>query len=220
MRAMLLHKGSIMDILMLRIEPNLTWEELEGYLGCVSRARRAAIARKKCESDKINSLLSRLLVLSEISRRTGLAQRKIKFTYGTNGKPYLKGGGLEFSVSHTDGAICAAFSENGEIGIDVERRDRRVSEGLYKRVLSEEEQFHLTSNLDFLRFWVQKEAFLKRLGIGITRDLRGINSLELPDTAVIDCGDFFVGASGKGAPDSTVREITVSELLSRFVKLV
>lgn len=206
-----------MDILLMRVSEKLTWAEIEGYSGSLSRERRNAISRKKQEGDRINALLSRLLIMSELSARTGIPERKIKFTYGTNGKPYLKNKELEFSLSHTEGAICAAFSTAGEIGVDVERRDRRVSDTLYKRVLSDEEQFHLTSSADFIRFWVQKEAFLKRLGVGITRDLRGVNSLELPDTAPIDCGDVFVGASGKGALDAVVREISVEEVLKRFV---
>lgn len=206
-----------MDILLMRVSEKLTWAEIEGYAGCLSRDRRNAILRKKQEGDRINALLSRLLIMSELSARIGIPERKIKFTYGTNGKPYLKNKELEFSLSHTEGAICAAFSTAGEIGVDVERRDRRVSDTLYKRVLSDEEQFHLTSSADFIRFWVQKEAFLKRLGIGITRDLRGVNSLELPDTTAIDCGDVFVGASGKGALDAVVREISVEEILKRFV---
>lgn len=211
--------GSVMDIILLRIENNLTWEELKGFMGCLSAPRRAAVNKKANEGDKINALLSRLLVTSEIRRRTGVPPRKMKFEYGTYGKPYLKDSELQFSLSHTHGAICAAFGENGEIGVDVERRDRRVNEIMYKRVLSEEERFHATSDVDFLRFWVQKEAFLKRLGVGITRDLRGVNSLELPDTAVIDCGDLLVGASGKGALDAGVKEITIEEVLERFVML-
>lgn len=207
-----------MDIILLRTSENLTWEEISGYLGCIDKARRAAVNRKANETDKINALLSRLLVLSEIKSRTGLPERKIRFTLGTYGKPYLKDSSLFFSLSHTRGAICAAFSEGEEIGIDVERRDRRVSEAMYKRVLSEEERFRATSDIDFIRFWVQKEAFLKRLGIGISRDLRGVNSPELPDTSVIDCGELLVGASGKGAPDAGVTEITLDELLDRFTK--
>ena len=209
-----------MDIILLRTSEKLTWEEISGYLGCLDKARRAAVNRIANDADKINALLSRLLIMSEIKSRTGLPERKIRFTLGTYGKPYLKDSDLHFSLSHTRGAICAAFCEGEEIGIDVERRDRRISEAMYKRVLSEEERFHATSDIDFIRFWVQKEAFLKRLGIGISRDLRGVNSLELPDTAVIDCGDLLVGASGKGALDAGVSEITLDELLGRFTKLL
>lgn len=209
-----------MDILLLQTTNELTWAELEGYMGCLSGARRKGVLKKKNSADRINALLSQLLILSELTGRTGLPLRKIRFEFGTHGKPYLKDGGIWFSLSHTNGAICAAFSDKDEIGIDVERKDRRINEAMYKRVLSDEEAFHLTSNSDFLRFWVQKEAFLKRLGIGITRDLRGVNSLELPDTTVIDHGGFFVGASGKGAQDAKVREISLNELLDRYVLTV
>lgn len=206
-----------MEILLMRVSDKLTWLELEGFSGCLSADVRRGITKKKNERDKINALLSRLLVLSELSRRTGLPLRKIKFEPGTHGKPYLKDSETQFSLSHTRGAICVAFSEKDEIGIDIERSDRRVNESMYKRVLSNEELFHLTSDADFLRFWVQKEAFLKRLGIGITRDLRGVNSLELPDTTVTERRGYFIGASGKGAMDAAIREITVDEILSRYL---
>lgn len=206
-----------MDILLLQVDSKLTWRELEGYLGCLSAARRTGIMKKKSDGDRINALLSQLLILSELSRRTKLPLKKLKFEFGAHGKPYLKGGEIQFSLSHTNGAICAAFSDKEEIGIDIERKDRRISDSMYKRVLSDEEMFHLTSNADFLRFWVQKEAFLKRLGIGITRDLRGVNSLELPDTTVMEHGGFFVGASGKGALDASLREIALKEVLGRYV---
>ena len=206
-----------MDILLLQVDENLTWRELKGYMGCLSGARQRGIMKKKSDGDRINALLSRLLILSELSRRTKLPLRKLKFELGTHGKPYLKAGGVQFSLSHTRGAICAAFSDKEEIGVDIERKDRRVNEAMYKRVLSDEEAFHLTSNGDFLRFWVQKEAFLKRLGIGITRDLRGVNSLELPDTTAIEHGSYFVGASGKGAFDAAVSEVSINEVLSRYV---
>lgn len=205
-----------MDIILVRVKESVTWAELSGFAGSLDPVRRAAVNRKANDGDKINSLLSRLLLLSEIRRRTGIPERKVKLTLGSFGKPYLKNSELQFSLSHTRGAICAAFGENGEVGVDIERRDRRVNERMYKRVLCGEEQVHATSDADFIRFWVKKEAFLKRLGVGITRDLRGVNSLELPDTDVIDCGEFFVGASGKGAPDAAVKELPLDELLERF----
>ena len=209
-----------MNILLLRTDEKLTWAEISGYTGCLDSARRKSIDKKKNDGDKINSLLSRLLVISEIKRRTGFSDRKIKFTFGPFGKPYLKNSNLQFSLSHTKGAIVAAFEEGEEIGVDVERRDRRVSDTMYKRVLSEEERFRATSDSDFIRFWVQKEAFLKRLGVGISRDLCGVNVPDLPDTTAIDCGDLLVGISGKGALEASVTEITLEELLNRYTKLL
>lgn len=217
-----------MDILILTYSQSLSWAELEGYLGCLTPARRRGILKKKQEPDRINALLSRLLVLSEITRRTGIPQNKISFDFGTHGKPYLKNSRLQFSLSHTSGAVCAAFSavpEQGgepdasEIGIDVEKRNRRVNPAIYKRSLAEDEKPLVRSPEDFIRCWVKKEAFLKRTGFGIVCDLRGINTNILPDTAAFDCQDLIVGASGKGALTASVTTLTLEELLGRYVKL-
>ncbi len=215
-----------MDILILNYSQSLSWKELEGYLGCLTPARRRGVLKKKQESDRINTLLSRLLVLSEITRRTGIPQNKIRFDFGTHGKPYLKNSKLQFSLSHTNGAVCAAFSaipdddsEIGEIGIDIENRRRRVNPVIYDRSLAEDEKPLVRSPEDFIRCWVKKEAFLKRTGFGIVCDLKGINTNLLPDTAAFDCGELIVGASGRGALTATVTTIALEELLGRYVKL-
>lgn len=208
-----------MEILLLKTG-SVSWNEISGFLGSLDSARRKSVLKKAGESDKINSLLSKLLLLSELEKRTQIPRKKLAFTLGAHGKPYLKNSDLFFSLSHTTGAIAAAFSEDGEIGVDVESKSRRVSEKMYPRVLSDEERESVHNSEDFLRLWVQKEAFLKRLGIGITRDLRTISPEKLPDTAAVELGGFFVGASGEGASLAEVREIELSEVLGRFVKLV
>lgn len=224
-----------MDILILTYSESVSWKELEGFLGCLSPARKRGVLKKKTDTDRINTLLSRLLVLSEISRRTGIPEKKIRFCFGAHGKPYLKNSKLQFSLSHTKGAVCAAFSAieadadgsseapkdsgNTEIGIDVEDRSRRVAAAMYKRALSAEEQASVHSSEDFLRCWVKKEAFLKRMGTGIITDLRGLNTSILPDTASFDCGDYIIGASGRGALTAAVNTIALDELLNRYIKL-
>ena len=218
-----------MDILVLNYSQDISWNELEGYLSCLTPARRRGVLKKKQGSDRINTLLSRLLVLSEITRRTGIPQNKIRFDFGAHGKPYLKNSRLQFSLSHTNGAVCAAFSaipdnssgensEIGEIGIDIENRSRRVNPVIYKRSLAEDEKPLVHSPEDFIRCWVKKEAFLKRTGFGIVCDLKGINTNLLPDTAAFDCGELIVGASGRGALTASITTVTLEELLERYTK--
>ncbi len=209
-----------MDIILLKYPETTSWLELEGYAGCLTHARRNGVLKKKTEGDRINALLSRLLTLSEIESRTGIKQSKIEFTRGTHGKPYIKGSELQFSLSHTGSAICLAFSENGEIGVDIERKDRAIKPELFKRVLCDEELAALEKGGSFIRFWVQKEAFLKRLGLGISRDLRGVNTLTLPNTTAVEHGEYFIGISGKDVTDkeARVREIELSALLDRYIK--
>ena len=180
------------------------FREAEQYLPLVSALRRDRIAKKLRDEDKLQALAAGLLLSGELSRRSGIPRERLRYSHGPFGKPYLIGGGVEFSLSHTRGAVCAAFSGEGEVGADIERRDRRVSERLYSRVLSGSE--------DFIRLWVQKEAFLKRLGTGIADDLRGVDTTLLRDTAARECGEYFVGLSGPGAESAEILVITFREL--------
>lgn len=210
-----------MDIILLKYPENTPWISLEGFLGCLTPARRSGVLKKKTERDRINALLSRLLMLSEIESRTGIKQAKIEFTHGAHGKPYIKNSPLQFSLSHTGNAVCLAFSEDGEIGVDIERKNRSIKPENYKRVLCDEELAALENGENFIRFWVQKEAFLKRLGLGISRDLRGVNTLTLPNTAVTEHGDYYIGVSGKEInknEEVQVHEIELSALLDRYIK--
>lgn len=215
-----------MEILILTYSQSLTWSELEGYLGCLTAPRRNGVLKKKTDKDRINALLSRLLMLSEISNRTGIPQKKIKFDFGSHGKPYLNNSKLQFSLSHTNGAICMAFSDhpedpsNEELGVDIEDRCRKVNPVMYKRTLSDAEAKSVHSPEDFIRCWVQKEAFLKRLGIGLSRDLRGIDTTILPDTAEFDVGNHMVGISGEGAREARITTMTADDLLARYTKLL
>ena len=106
--------------------------------------------------------------------------------------------------------------ESGEVGVDIERRDRRVSERIRERILSENEKLLVSSTEDLLRLWVQKEAFLKRLGTGIADDLRGADTTLMQDTEALCCGEYLVGVSGRGAGAAQVKVITLDELLRQF----
>ena len=190
--------------------------EVQQYTAFLSDYRRRSIERKKNDRDKLLSLTAGLLTSLEISRRTGIPRDRIGYEHGSFGKPYIIGSDLQFSISHTEGAVCAAFSELGEVGADIEKKSRRVSQSLYDRVLSDAEKPMVKSGEDFVRLWVQKEAFLKRLGTGITTSLRGVDTTLLHDTAAFGYGEYFIGASGKGADTAIIRGISLSELLAEY----
>ena len=78
-----------MEILLLRTG-NVSWSELSGFLGCLDSARRKSVLKKANDSDRINSLLSRLLMLSELEKRTKIPRKKLAFTLGAYGKPYMR----------------------------------------------------------------------------------------------------------------------------------
>lgn len=204
-----------MDVILLEYPETICFDDIENYLRYLTVPRQNGILKKKNENGRINTLLSRLLLLWELEQRTGIPQDKIEFVRGTHGKPYLKGSNLQFSLSHTKGAVCVAFSDKGEIGVDVERAARRVRPDLYKNVLCEEELAALDSS-GFLHFWVQKEAFLKRLGLGITQDLRGVNTFLIPNTAAVKTDRYYIGISAEEPPTTTITTISLPGLLGRY----
>ena len=77
-------------------------------------------------------------------------------------------------------------------------------------------RFFISLEEDLMRLWVQKEAFLKRLGTGIADDLRGADTTLMQDTEALCCGEYIVGVSGRGAGAAQVKVITLDELLRQF----
>lgn len=97
------------------------------------------------------------------------------FLYNDYGAPYIKGG-PHFSISHCKRGIAVAVSEN-PIGIDIEAI-RTFSPELMRKTMNEDEQLRITSSaipeVEFIRFWTQKEALLKLQGTGIISDLHHV----------------------------------------------
>ena len=197
----------------------LSKEEYPVIMECLpvaTKHRRAVVAARRSEDAKALSLTAELIALNEIRSITGIEPSRIRFEHGTHGKPYLKGGAVEFSLSHTDGAVCAAFSQEGEVGVDIELKNRNVSDALKRRTLSDTEQDRISTSEDFMQAWVQKEAFLKRTGIGITTSLKTVDTSIIPDTCAVEYGDYFIGISGKGAAAASIVEISAKDLAKCF----
>lgn len=203
------------DVVIAKTE-GITFAQVESYSKYLSPLRRDRIGKKRLDEDKLLSLAAGLLLSSELSRRAGIPVQRLKYTHGGFGKPYLIGSEWQFSLSHTKGAVCAGFSPKEEIGVDIERKSRQISSRLYERVLSPAERDCVRSSEDFIRAWVKKEAFLKRLGTGISGDLRGADTSILRDTAAFDVGDLLAGISCKGAEGANIRIIALEDVLKCF----
>lgn len=97
------------------------------------------------------------------------------FLYNDYGAPYIKGG-PHFSISHCKRGIAVAVSQN-PIGIDIESI-RSFKPELMSKTMNEDEQLRITSSaipeVEFIRFWTQKEALLKLQGTGIISDLHHV----------------------------------------------
>lgn len=87
------------------------------------------------------------------------------------GRPRLSSG--DISISHTGNIIAIAISDY-KVGIDIERKNRKIS----KELISIEN-------------WTKKECYAKYLGCGITREL--LNSVPPADLiTTFIYGDFIL----------------------------
>lgn len=112
----------------------------------------------------------------------------VRFDYASGGKPLVKGGSLDFNLSHSGNLAIYAFTRGCEIGIDLEER-RAVPDLLHiaRRYFAPKEYAELAA-LDpslrtdaFFRCWTRKEAYLKAIGEGIVAPLDQFEVTLLPD---------------------------------------
>lgn len=104
---------------------------------------------------------------------TGKAVSEIRLIFSEKGKPYLRENPFYFSLSHSDGKVICAVSEN-ELGADIQLV-KPVRDGVVKRALCENEMRIYEESekkpLCFASFWTQKESYLKYTGEGIAAGL-------------------------------------------------
>lgn len=109
---------------------------------------------------KLNSYLS------------GLTSSPLKILRTENGKPYLEGNPLFFSISHSRDRAVIVISDN-QVGVDMEV----ISDRNYKAVLSRfsaEERAEIADTADFLKHWTVREAYIKMLGSTLAEKLKGL----------------------------------------------
>jgi len=150
----------------------------------------------KTEKEKAASFIRPELQQKYINTRGRLRQvlgsylnikpQQINIQIAEYGKPFIEGAELFFNLSHTGNKLVLAVSNTGEIGIDLERyKQRHNLIGLVKKCFSALEQDYWLGlsesqkTIQFYRFWVRKEAFVKAVGRGIAI---GLNQCEVnPD---------------------------------------
>ncbi|HET6548121.1 MAG TPA: 4'-phosphopantetheinyl transferase superfamily protein, partial [Solirubrobacter sp.] len=114
---------------------------------------------------------------------------------------------LRFNLSHSGGRALIALAEGVEVGIDVERTDRRSR--AIERTLTEGERAALHArdrHRALLQVWCRKEALAKAIGGGLgwapeTFDTTRPGGYALAD---LELGDGYVAAIAVAAPTAEV----------------
>lgn len=133
-----------------------------------ARFRFADDARRYCLAHAaLRTLLGAVLNVPPLS---------LQFVTGEQGKPRLAEFDLAFNLSHAEDWLAVAIGGQ-ELGVDIEGDEELVEEDLLalaREVLTREEWARFAGIPEperisaFLRFWTQKEAYLKALGTGFS----------------------------------------------------
>ncbi len=152
------------------------------YRALMSAGERQRNERYRFEHLREADCVTRALVRTVLSRYVPLAPDEWRFSPGEHGKPEIDQPGLElplrFNLSHTSRYVVCAVGLERDLGVDIERTQRRNSVlNIANRYFSEQEVDELfrlpaTQQEDrFFDYWTLKEAYMKASGEGIALGL-------------------------------------------------
>jgi 4'-phosphopantetheinyl transferase len=153
-------------------------EKLQQLLAADERERAN---RFHFEKDRRHFIVARATLRTLLGRYLKKEPAQLRFSYSDYGKPSLKlepaqpTQRLRFNLAHSGGLAVLAFTEIGEIGIDLEQlRAEFTGDDIARRFFSATEVARLdrlSGDARFLAFfncWTRKEAFIKAKGIGLS----------------------------------------------------
>lgn len=112
-----------------------------------------------------------------------------KIEYKESGKPYLKSGNYNISISHTASYASIIVSQNREVSIDIEKYGSRIEKVISRFVRDDEEItcYNGDKIWSMLLHWSAKEAAYKMIDL---QDLDLKKHLLIYPFAVNDKGEF------------------------------
>jgi 4'-phosphopantetheinyl transferase len=151
---------------------------LQSLLLTLSSDERGRSERFRFAKDRNRYVIARGILRALLGDYLGVPPASLRFSYGSFGKPFLAPESLpypiHFSVSHSCGLAVFGFSQDQEIGIDLERiRMDFEFEQIAKSFFPSGEFSGLHSLVasgrfvDFFRVWTCLEAYAKARGTGL-----------------------------------------------------
>lgn len=170
-----------MKVRILFIDTGIPFCKYEKYLNLISEERIRKIARFRFDKDKTVSLFTELLIRHEVSEQLKIPYHMINFSYGEFGKLGISGrDDYHFSVSHSGN--CIVFADcNEPIGIDIEKVSKANMSISRNFFTGNEHNLILNSvtpNNIFYKIWTSKEAYLKMLGVGLSKPLKSFDTSD------------------------------------------
>lgn len=162
---------------MIYIDDHIEEMDLEAALKQVSSQRREKALRFRHEAGQRQSVAAYRLLQQALEEEYGITEPQ-ELAFGEHDKPYLKDHpDIHFSLSHCRVAVACAVSDR-PVGIDIESI-RSYREELAAYVLNEDDLQEVRQaerpDVEFIKRWTQKEAFLKLTGQGISNAMKDLD---------------------------------------------
>jgi len=161
---------------------------LRRYLSYVSESCKDKITKLKRWQDVNNGILARVLLLEGLKRYGHNLNWLPPINYGLHHKPYIALD-VEFNISHSDNMVICALSDEGTIGVDIEKiKAVAISDFNFQFSSKELHDINLSQNplREFYRYWTKKEAVIKADGRGLNIPLNNINVLQNSGSIFLD----------------------------------
>jgi 4'-phosphopantetheinyl transferase len=183
--------------------------EVEAARQVVDSADREAAARRQRPDDARRTLAGRVALRLLVAVRLGVpvslaSQIVVDRTCSTchlpHGRPRVAG--LSVSTSSSEERVLVAVAEEGtEVGVDIERVPPTVFDGFDDFVLHPDERERFgpvtrgaSGTAARLSCWVEKEAVLKAVGVGLASPPHELLLATRPDDAVLPTRADMIGA--------------------------
>jgi 4'-phosphopantetheinyl transferase len=154
---------------------------------------RVRAERFRRPRDRARWISGRVALRQILAGYTGTMPAQLRLTHGTHGKPALAGeSSLRFNLAHAEERAALAVAWEREVGIDLEPIDVGLDvSSLLAVVCSQTEAAGIAALTPvaraeaFLTCWTLKEAYLKGIGAGLSRDPRTVEIARSPDDCPI-----------------------------------
>jgi 4'-phosphopantetheinyl transferase len=162
--------------------------------------------RYHADVDRAMFLAGRVMARALVGRALDVAPTAWTWHEGPRGRPGVAGANesLAFNIAHSGGTVVCAVRRDGEVGVDVESRDRRaIDPRLVARYCAPDEARDIEQHGPdgwrdrFLQYWTLKEAYLKARGLGIAVPLASLSFRLDPDPVRLTCLNSLAGESAE-----------------------
>ena len=151
-------------------------DKFNAYFEKLPKYRQDKVLALKSKKDKYLSLLAGKLLCGGL-RALGHADYIDKIEVDENGKPFIPGNPIYFSISHSGTKAMVVFSDS-IVGCDIQLMKKEAI-SLADKYFTEEEQKEINESNNkvetFYKFWTLKECYMKASGKGLSMGLKNIN---------------------------------------------